>query len=359
MSVAKRQILPFFIPHLGCPNRCIFCDQHKIAGKADPPTQEELWAALQKLPENSESNPQEIELAFYGGSFTALPESEQEYYLQPAYRAMQEGRIAGIRLSTRPDAIDERRIALLKKYGVGTVELGVQSMNNEVLRLAKRGHTVEDSERALALLQNAGFKTSVQLMPGLPGETADSAFTGAVRILKQKPDMLRIYPLVVLAETECAELYQSGQYQPLTLDEAVEITLDITLFAEEYGVAVIRMGLQPSDELAADVVAGPYHPAFGSLVRGLWWRKKILYVLERYPDAQIFVNKRDLSAVIGQNRQNMAFYEEIQPKIRFKTAGLPPNDLLAREQNGHKNLFTNGYFHVLWRQSQKSLWLPF
>jgi histone acetyltransferase (RNA polymerase elongator complex component) len=352
MSVARRQILPFFIPHLGCPNLCIFCDQRKIAGRTNPPTQEELRASLQKLPVH---NPQEVELAFYGGSFTALSESEQEYYLQPAYQAMQEGRIAEIRLSTRPDAIDEQRIALLKKYGVGTVELGVQSMNDEVLRQAKRGHTAEDSLLALKLLQKAGMKSGVQLMPGLPGETAESAFTGAMRILKQKPDMLRIYPLVVLAGTECAELYRSGRYQPLTLDEAAEITLNIKLFAEEYGVAVIRMGLQPSDELAAEVVAGPYHPAFGSLVQGLWWRKKILYVLERYPGSQIFVNKQDLSAVIGQNRHNMAFYEEKQPKIRFKTAELKPLALLVREPSGQENVFTDGYFHALWQQSQKSL----
>lgn len=336
MTAARRHILPFFIPHLGCPNQCIFCDQRTIAGAQRPPTPEDVWARLAELPVGAEQTP---ELAFYGGSFTALPPDAQEAYLQPAARAMREGRLSGIRISTRPDAIDRRVLAILSRYGVGTVELGVQSMTDEVLRLAKRGHTAADAERALGMLCGAGLTVGVQLMPGLPGETHQSALAGAWRILSLRPDMLRIYPTVVIEGTECAALYRQGVYQPLTLDGAAAVTLDIRIMAEAMGVQVIRMGLQPSGGLAERVVAGPYHPAFGSLVNSLWWREKVLWMLENRDDVvRIFVNQRDLPSVVGQNRQNMAYYQQTAPRLRLKTRELPAGAVLAEMADGAEHL---------------------
>lgn len=332
MTVARRHILPFFIPHLGCPNQCIFCDQHTIAGTANPPTPQDVADRLAELEPYVERRP---ELAFYGGSFTALPPEVQRGYLEPAAAALKSGRLSGIRVSTRPDAIDTGVLHLLESYGVRTVELGVQSMTDEVLLRARRGHSAADSLRALEMLQSGGFVAGVQLMPGLPGETHESAVSGAWRILRLRPDMLRIYPTVVIEGTECAAMYQRGEYQPLTLDGAAAVTLDIRVMAEELGVQVIRMGLQPSDGLAGQVVAGPYHPAFGSLVNSLWWRGKVLTALERLGVSggievvKAFVNRCDLPSVVGQNRLNMPYYRAKVERLQFKTRELPEGGVLV------------------------------
>lgn len=344
MTAARRHILPFFIPHLGCPNQCIFCDQRTIAGAVRSPAPDDVWARLAELPAGAEQAP---ELAFYGGSFTALAGDVQQAYLRPAAQAMREGRISGIRISTRPDAIDADILALLQHYGVGTVELGVQSMTDEVLRLAKRGHSAADAENALRTLQAAGMTAGVQLMPGLPGETHRSAIDGARRILSLRPDMLRIYPTVVIEGTECAAMYLRGEYRPLTPDEAAAVTLDIRVIAESLGVRVIRMGLQPSDGLAAQVLAGPYHPAFGSLVNSLMWREKVLLMLQKHADvARIAVNKRDLPSVVGQGRQNMPYYYELFPRLRLKTRELPDGALLAITADGAELLLTDEQWRI-------------
>lgn len=341
MSVAKRHILPFFIPHLGCPNQCIFCDQRRISGKQAAPQPADLQAALQGLPAGG----QPPELAFYGGSFTAIPAEQQLGFLRIAAAALKEQKISAIRVSTRPDAIDEEVLARLREFGVGTVELGVQSMSDAVLRLSQRGHTAAASKQALRLLKQHGFITGVQLMPGLPGETADSALAGAAEILTLRPDMLRIYPTVVLAGTVCAELYQVGVYQPLALDAAAELCLKIKLLAEHFGVTVIRIGLQPSEALASDVLAGPYHPAFGAYVQAALWRSKLLLALQSLPDAaECFVNKRDISALIGDKRRNLAFYPH---GLRIRGAELPPGALRLREEDGREHLLTDEQFRRL------------
>lgn len=237
MAQAKKHILPFFIPHLGCPQQCIFCDQHKIAGQAAP-TAGAVCQAILALPA---AQRQDYELAFYGGSFTALPVERQEYYLEPVRQALTAGLLGAARISTRPDCLDEVVLARLRHFGVGTVELGVQSMDDEVLRLARRGHTAQQSLAAVRRLQRAGFVVGVQLMPGLPGETLASAWAGAQRVLAEQPQLLRIYPTVVLQGTALGRLWQQGEYQPLSLEQAAQITLAIKLLAEEQGTAVIRM----------------------------------------------------------------------------------------------------------------------
>lgn len=341
MSVARRHILPFFIPHLGCPNRCIFCDQRRISGRMAEVLPRDLERMLGEL--NSEVNADvRPELAFYGGSFTAIDPNLQVAFLQVAAAAKMQGKICGIRISTRPDAIDEEILARLAKFGVGTVELGVQSMTDEVLIRAQRGHTAEDAILALRLLKNHGFVSGVQLMPGLPGETTASCLSGAARILCEKPDMLRIYPTVVVAGTDLADEFMAGRYLPLAMDEAVDISWKIRLLADEYGVTVIRTGLQPTEELAGEVLAGPYHAAFGFLVQAALWRQKLLMALGDMPDAgECFVNKRDIAAVVGDKRANMAHYP-----VGFRVRGgeLPEGAVLLKNRGGRELLLTDGEF---------------
>lgn len=351
MSKTRRRILPFFIPHLGCPNQCIFCDQKKIAGCVRPPTGDELAVVLQNLRPNAEDKP---ELAFYGGSFTAIPQKQQLEYLRPAAKALQEGRISGIRLSTRPDAIDEQRLAMLSQFGVDTVELGVQSMTDVVLQISKRGHTAEDTLRAVRLLKKWGFLTGVQLMPGLPGETAASALLGAEQILAERPAMLRIYPTVVLKGTECAELYQSGSYRPLSLDDAVEISLQIKLLAEDLGVQVIRIGLQPTEELAVQVVAGPYHESFGALVQAFYWRQKLLYALQKLPTAaECYLNKRDIAAAVGYQRQNLPYYP---PRLRLRGREIPAGSLLLKAADRQEFALSDAEFAAAYLARCRKSW---
>lgn len=343
MSEARRHILPFFIPHLGCPNQCIFCEQHKIAGQNMPPTPGQVAEILSRLAPQASSKP---EVAFYGGSFTAIPRDMQISYLSAAKQAFAAGRISGIRLSTRPDAVDESELELLREYGVGTVELGVQSMTDEVLSLARRGHTASDSLAAVKRLKAWGFVCGIQLMPGLPGETATSAVQGAAQILSLKPGLLRIYPMVVVAGTECERMYRMGDFLPLSLEEAVQICLDITLLAEAAGTTVIRTGLQPTEDLARAVVAGPYHPAFGALVQGLRWRHKLLYALQRLPQAaECFVNRRDIAALVGYRRQNLAYYK---PGLRIRGAELAPGALRLLASDGSDFVLNETAFRKFW-----------
>lgn len=356
MARAKKHILPFFIPHLGCPQQCVFCDQHKIAGQK-PPSAEQVAQAIAALPPARQSD---YELAFYGGSFTALPLEQQRYYLEPARRALAAGRLGGIRISTRPDCIDVDIIEHLRCYGVGTVELGVQSMQDLVLQKARRGHTALQALEALRLLQAEGFCTGVQLMPGLPGENLAECWRGARRLLAERPDMLRIYPTVVLQGTALARLYQQGEYEPLTLEAAVKITLALKNMAEDLGVEVIRMGLQPGDELAGQVLAGPYHPSFGALVQSLYWRYKLLWALRLWPRTQtVYLTGRDISAAVGHKGQNRIYYARQVADLTIKPAPsayeLPPGAMLLRQADGADRLLLDMEFRQNWQPEKELL----
>lgn len=320
MTKARGHILPFFIPHAGCPQQCVFCDQKVISGINRPPLEKEIMETM------AANNAHPCQLAFYGGSFTAIPEEEQLFYLRIGAVGIERGWIDGIRISTRPDAINEEVLRRLKMLGVQTVELGVQSLDNEVLKRCKRGHSAEDSLNALRKLQEADFETGVQLMPGLPGETALITLRGAAKILALRPNFLRIYPTVVIAETELAQLYQQRKYRPLSLEQAVLLSLALLLLAKEHGVRVIRMGLNPEPTLEQKVLAGPYHPAFGHLVKSALWRRRILWTLDYFLKqhrqeelAAIYVNRSFMPMVFGQNGSNGIVYEEHlgrRPKIK-------------------------------------------
>ena len=250
----------------------------------------------------------ETQVAFYGGSFTGLPRSRQEELLQAVAPFLKNGQVDTIRLSTRPDCIDRQTVSFLKRHGVGTVELGVQSMDPAVLEIARRGHTVGDTEKAISCILNESIQVGAQLMIGLPGESTSGLLAGVRKIVALRPDFARIYPTVVLAGSSLEKLYQRGEYRPLSLLEAVAGAVKFREILENAGIPVYRTGLQHTDSLEESIVAGPYHPSFGEMVlsRGLF--NKVRRVLQRTRDMRhrrLVISSRDKSLFIGKDKMNV------------------------------------------------------
>lgn len=306
MARAKRRILPFFIPHQGCPNQCVFCNQHRITGAGTVIDFAGIERAiLQLLPG------QGMEVAFYGGSFSGLPREIQRRLLAPAYAQKETGAVSHIRISTRPDYIDEERLLFLRQYGVGTIEIGAQSLNDEVLENAGRGHTCADISRAVTMIKEYGFQLIIQLLPGLPGDCYKTAVAGARQAAEWQPDGVRIYPAVVLADTPLCDRYQAGIYQPLSVAEAVNWCRDMAVFFLHKNIEIIRIGLQPTEDVCdgGAVVAGAFHPAFGQLTQSALALEQCKMLLEDN-DVQsqagcFLVPEKLLSTYIGQKRTNL------------------------------------------------------
>ncbi|MBE9532231.1 MAG: radical SAM protein [Proteobacteria bacterium] len=260
-------IIPIFIPFGGCDHQCVFCNQVKITGATYLPGEREIVGTVESYLSTWKRGGRK-EIAFYGGSFTALPIDVQIDYLEAAYKYVKSGQVDGLRLSTRPDAIDDDTIRLLKKYKVGAVELGVQSMVNKVLKLSGRGHVGKDTVRAVRLLKEAKIKIGIQLMPGLPGDTESTIISTARRVIITRPNFVRIYPTVVIKETPLHTLYNKGEYIPWTLKDMVSVCRKMYEMFQRSSITIIRMGLQPTKELEENIVAGPYHPSFRQLVEG-------------------------------------------------------------------------------------------
>jgi len=317
----RNRIIPIFVPHVGCPHQCVFCNQKRIAGSGTPLTPEAVASAVGKGLERSGTG---AEVAFYGGSFTAIPALQQMKLLEAVQPWLRSGAVSSVRLSTRPDAVDEETVNRLRRYGVNTVELGSQSMDDAVLRLAERGHTAKDTARAVALLKSAGIQVILQMMTGLPGSTRESDLETASRLIGLHPDGVRIYPTVVVRDTKLCELYRNGTYQPQTVEEAVTLCAELYQMFAASGVPVLRMGLQPTEELKAGTVAGPYHPAFGELVKSRILLQKAVSLLETTEAdvATLLVRKDRISAMVGQHRENLRILQERFPeKSIFVAAG--------------------------------------
>lgn len=283
MSIETRTralIIPVFIPFLGCPHKCIYCRQDRITGQTNNHVRAEDVKGLieQAILSPKYKTASSREVAFYGGTFTSISEEYMSELLGAVEPYIKENVIDSIRISTRPDEIDEKRLKLLRSYGVTTVELGVQSMDNEVLRKSGRGHTAEDTVIAISLLKKYGFKTGIQLLPGLPGDSYDIFQATIDKIIGLAPDMARIYPAIVIKDTALASLYNAGKYSPLTLDEAVRICVESCVRLEENGIKVIRVGLMSTPSLLeeGEILAGPWHNAFGFLVRADIYMKNII-----------------------------------------------------------------------------------
>lgn len=282
---------------------CVFCNQRRISGHEGlPDVEKEIANGLK----HSGDKPQ---VAFYGGSFTAIEPEIQEKMLAIASNYVRCGQVSSVRVSTRPDCIDALTVDRLKKHYVTTVELGVQSLDEEVLRLTKRGHDAACVESAVALLKQAGIKVILQMMTGLPGDTGKASINTARKIISLRPDGVRIYPAVVLPDTELADMLAAGEYTAQSVDEAVEICASICDMFEAEGIEIIRLGLNPSRELDESVVAGAYHPALGELVlsrRMLRHVETQIEALDKLPESvTIEVNMRRVSAMVGQRRENI------------------------------------------------------
>ena len=305
----RRRILPIFVPHAGCPNDCVFCNQRRISGSLFPAGADTVRSAVEALPEGGGH-----ELAFYGGSFTAIPGEQQEDLLSAAREAMERGKITSVRVSTRPDAIDAAVLRRLKQYGVETVEVGAQSMCDEVLRLSGRGHTREDTVRAAGLIKAAGLRLVLQMMTGLPGSNEERDTDTAKALIELAPDAVRIYPTVVIRDTALEELWRAGAYREHTVEAAVCLCAKLLPLFGAAGIPVIRLGLNPTEELSGGAaVAGAYHPAFGELVRSHILREKAEALLvDIMPKSRVtlFVKSRDISAMTGQHRENLAYLRE-------------------------------------------------
>lgn len=311
--------IPIFVPHYGCPFDCVFCNQKHITGEEEIPsgnrTTEIINEYLKTLPKKDRC----IEAAFFGGSFTAVDEALQTELLAAAYEFVKDGRIDGIRLSTRPDFIDDDVMARLMKYGVTSIELGVQSMDEAVLLASGRGHTAETVEKAVKTIKKYPVKLGLQMMTGLPADTDERSIETAKRIIALKPDFVRIYPTLVIKDTKLCSMYQSGEYKPQSLDGAVELAAKLMEMFSENGITVIRAGLAATDEISPGgaLVAGPYHSAFGELAEGEIFYNRIRLALGDRKKAEIAVNPRDISKAVGNCRKNIKRLEESGFDVKF------------------------------------------
>jgi len=268
----KHYTIPVFIPELACPNRCVFCNQQKISGQILIPEEAEIIAQIEMYLEGFPPGAH-IEIGFFGGSFTGVPVNEQEHFLGIAQPYLRNGQVHGIRVSTRPDYISESRLDLLQNYGVTTIELGAQSLDEEVLLKSKRGHSITDVEKAASLIRSYGFSLGLQMMTGLPGDTLEKTLMTAHRIVELGADNTRIYPALVIKNTELEDLYLAEQYVPLSVEEAVFRVKQIIPIFEEADITILRIGLHPSEGLlnGDDLVAGPFHPSFRELAETALW----------------------------------------------------------------------------------------
>ena len=307
-KVKKQYIIPIFVPHLGCPNDCTFCNQKSISGTQKMPTEDEVRKIIENNLENFKEENAHIEIAFFGGSFTGIEKDLQEKYLSIAREYVKEKKVNSIRISTRPDYINKDIIKMLKKYGVKTIELGVQSTNDYILARCERGHTFEDVKKASKLIRWNGIKLGHQIMVGLPESTKLDELRCAKDIIKLKPKIIRIYPVLVIRGTKLEQEYLNGEYQPLTVGQAVERCKEMLYMFNKHKIEVIRIGLQNTEEITdpkaknSEVVAGPYHPAFGQLVEDSVW-----YVKE----VKIKVNFADMNNAIGHKKENIKKIKEI------------------------------------------------
>lgn len=325
-------ILPIFIPHAGCPHQCSFCNQKKISGQSlatvdNAKAQIAKWQAWLKPSKDNEA-------AFYGGSFTGLDLALQEQLLALTDELMEQGVIGSVRCSTRPDYIDQGRLDLLKKHHVKLVELGVQSMDDAVLEAAERGHTAHDVINAMKLLKANGFQTGIQLMVGMPKQTEASIRATVEQVVELKPDIVRLYPLLVIKETPLEKQYLQGAFKPLELDKAVDLCAYMYDVFTDEGIRVIRIGLQPDDELCqpGNIVAGPFHPSMGELVKSRFIRNQLTpqidYMYKQGCTSLKIVCQHQLqSQVIGMKKANFAYWTELYPKLKLAIEPLNINDI--------------------------------
>ena len=314
--------IPVFISHFGCPNACVFCNQKKINGRETDVSLDDLKniidSYLKTLPKNSIK-----EVAFFGGTFTGISMELQKQYLEVVKKYIDNADVEGVRISTRPECIDDEILTQLKKYGVKTIELGIQSLDNEVLKATGRHYNYEIVKKSCDLIKKYGFTLGVQLMIGLPKSDFKSDLVSALKSLDLNPDIARIYPTLVIKGTELEFMYKKNLYDSLTLEEAVDRTVPIYSLLELKDINVIRVGLQPAEDLTADgvIISGPFHPAFRDLVENKIYFNFLSKIYEKEKKLDIEVNERNISKIVGQKASTKkTFYPNFKIAINNNLA---------------------------------------
>lgn len=320
MPKTKHRTIPIFVPEVSCPNQCIYCNQRVISGQQHLPTDEEIVDTIERYSSTFEEGTY-VELAFFGGNFTGIPLAEQQRLFNLVRPFCQRLGVQGIRLSTRPDYIDTERADLLKANGVTTVELGVQSLDDEVLRTVHRGYTASTVERAAAIIQSRDMEVGMQMMVGLPGDTAEKALATARRIVELGATNTRIYPTLVVAHTVLARMYEQGLYRPLSLQEAVNQCKDILYLFETNNITVLRVGLHPTEGFISgtDYLAGPFHVAFKELVQTEIWHDLLKKAEIPSENIIITVPESQLNAAVGHKGKNKSVLLNKCKTLKFNT----------------------------------------
>lgn len=312
----KHYNIPIFIPELACPNRCIYCNQRHISGQLQAVKPEEIEQIIEQHL-STFIRPSFVELAFFGGSFTGIDEKDMITYLKIVQPYIEKGEVKSIRISTRPDYINEKILDILKQYNVRDIELGAQSLNEEVLAFAKRGHTVKDVENASRLIKDYGFSLGLQMMIGLPLDSVERSKETAKKILELGAKSTRIYPTLVINNTDLADLYKAGKYKALSLEEAVDWTTEIYKVFSQTDITILRVGLHPSEALikGEQLLAGPFHVSFKELVLTKLWQEKLANIPNN--TKTISVNPREINYAIGYNGVNRKILQEKSPFLKF------------------------------------------
>ena len=318
----KKRIIPIFVPHRGCPHDCIFCNQKKITGVSTDVTSEDVRNIIEEyLP--TIDNDASVEVAFFGGSFTAIDEDIQNDLLKVAREYVDKGLIQDIRMSTRPDCISKDILNRLKEYKVSIIELGVQSMDKNVLIDSVRGHDTKEVIESAKLIKESGIKLGLQMMVGLPSDTEEKCINTARKFIELKPDCVRIYPTLVVKDTGLEVLLNKGEYKPFTLDQSIQIVKKLLALFYVNNINVIRVGLQVTEDIQIGkaVVDGPHHPAFRELVESEMIKDYLIYIAKKYntkKDITIKTNKKNISKIIGNKKSNYNYMKN-ELKINLKT----------------------------------------
>ena len=327
-------IIPFFLLNRGCPHHCIYCNTRQIAGKTDEPlTDDHINRTVTRYIGQKKEQTKAVELAFYGGNFTGMDPAEQIRLLKITDSLIERRMVDRVRIATRPDDIDTNILEFLKKHHVETIEIGTQSLTDDVLELARRGHTAEDVRRAVMLAKGYEFTVGLHLMAGLPGDTADKFRETIQKTISLHPDMIRLHPTLVFADTPLAALYQAGDYVPLDLGDAIRLCKYALVEFKRADIPLIRLGLQTTElmQQPGSLIAGPYHPAFRSLVESSLFRDMAIQLLkqerEKGTSAAFCINPRDVSSFRGEKNGNI---RELQRQFQLSDLTLDTNPALER-----------------------------
>lgn len=336
----RHMIIPVFVPHMGCPYDCIFCNQKKISGHKDQMDEQAVRNQIEEYLSSSEGI-DHIEIAFYGGSFTGIDLAIQKKYLEIASEYVLNHSLDGIRMSTRPDMINQDIMKHLSEYPVIAIELGVQSMHDEVLEASTRGHSVKDVYEASKLIRSYGFSLGLQMMLGLPGDRPELSLQTADKIIAIDPDMVRIYPTLVIKDTALEDAFQSGTYEPFTLNTTIDLCVTLLERFETAGIEVLRVGLQTTEQIqpGKDVIAGPYHPALRQLVEEKRWVNYILnYVAKSCTGDPIIIEAESklYQTLVGHKKAHLSIWGAHEPKIIIRQNNQTPLHTIKINETYHK-----------------------